>query len=181
MISEKEFQKEIELIQKKFENNVLGAINDNEPRKAIRAASSFINFLEAKAKNIKKKYSGQSKDTKATDFVMDKPKTPEFKQKEMKGYKFPTANDNLEVYLLEVSHGHENYIKSKKSTHFYYIVEGQGSFDINGVEKHVSKGQFVEIPPKVEYTYSGKMRILMIMEPPWIEGNDEVTKKNPNV
>jgi len=70
---------------------------------------------------------------------------------------------------------------SKKITHIYFILEGEGFFDINGEKKEVKKGMLVEVPPNVEYVYSGKMKLLLITNPPWFEGNEEFTKDNPAV
>ncbi len=39
----------------------------------------------------------------------------------------------------------------------------------------------VEVPPKVEYSYSGKMTLLGISIPGWFSGNDTFTKLNPDV
>ena len=39
----------------------------------------------------------------------------------------------------------------------------------------------VEIPPKVEYCYSGKMKLLVFSTPRWFSGNDTFTKWNPDV
>ena len=39
----------------------------------------------------------------------------------------------------------------------------------------------VEVPPKVEYSYSGTMKLLAISKPRWFSGNDTVTKWNPDV
>jgi chemotaxis methyl-accepting protein methylase len=39
----------------------------------------------------------------------------------------------------------------------------------------------VEVPPKVEYSYSGKMKLIAISKPRWFMGNDTHTKWNPDV
>jgi hypothetical protein len=39
----------------------------------------------------------------------------------------------------------------------------------------------VEVPPNIEYSYSGSMKLLLIGNPRWFKGNEEVTKKNPDV
>ena len=54
-------------------------------------------------------------------------------------------------------------------------------FDIDNQKHEVSPGSFIEVPPNVEYTYSGQMKLLLIMSPPWFEGNEEITKPNPDV
>ena len=39
----------------------------------------------------------------------------------------------------------------------------------------------VEIPSKVEYCYSGKMKLIVLSTPRWFAGNDKFTKWNPDV
>ena len=38
-----------------------------------------------------------------------------------------------------------------------------------------------EVPPKVEYCYSGKMKLIAVSKPRWFSGNDTYTKWNPDV
>lgn len=106
---------------------------------------------------------------------------PTYKQKGVAGYQFSLRNKNLEVYFVDVSKGHDSYLISKKITHMYYILEGQGFFDIGGKIYKVKKGNFIEAEPNVEYTYSGKIKMLLIMNPPYFKGNDIKTKINPLV
>lgn len=108
-------------------------------------------------------------------------KKPEFVQKGLKGYRFEVKNKAIEVYLVNVTTGHDSYIISKKCTHFYYVLEGRGFFDIEKKKIKVKKGNFIEIEPKKEYTYSGKMKLLLMMNPPWFLGNETIIRKNPKV
>ena len=87
----------------------------------------------------------------------------------------------MEVYFVDVKQGHDTYFISKKCTHTYYVIEGEGFFDIDGSRHEAKGGMLFEVPPNVEYTYSGKMKLLLIMNPPWFRGNEEITKKNPSV
>ncbi len=106
------------------------------------------------------------------------PKKPSFSQKGLKGFQFPLSIKKFEIYFVDVSKGHDTYIISKKITHTYYILQGKGTFDISGKITRVKKGMMISVPPKIEYTYSGFMKFLLIMNPPWFEGNEIVTKKN---
>ena len=38
----------------------------------------------------------------------------------------------------------------------------------------------VEVPPKVEYSYSGRMKLVVFASPAWSAGNDTHTKWNPD-
>ena len=105
--------------------------------------------------------------------------SPSYSQKGLKGYKFPLNDKKLEIYFVDIKKGHDTYIISKKITHTYFILKGNGLFDVNGRKIKVKSGTLIEILPKTEYTYSGRMKVLLIMEPPWFKGNDKITKKNP--
>lgn len=115
------------------------------------------------------------------EFVHRLPRKPSFCQKGLSGYKFGLKNRNVEAYFIDVKQGHDTYIVSKKCTHVYYIVKGKGVFDIGGKKYNVRPGMLVEVPPKIEYSYSGAMKVLLIMNPPWFKGNDRIIKKNPAV
>ncbi len=104
-----------------------------------------------------------------------------YSQKGVNGYKFPLTNKDAEVYLVDVKNGHDNYLISKKIIHTYYIISGKGVFDIGGNLYKVKARDLIEAKPKIEYTYSGKMKMLLIMTPPYHKGNDILTRKNPAV
>jgi quercetin dioxygenase-like cupin family protein len=108
-------------------------------------------------------------------------KKPVFSQKGLNGFGYKLANNKVEVYYVDVSQGHETYITSKKCFHIYYVLGGKGTFDLNNETIGVSEGDLIEVKPDIKYTYSGKMKLLLIMNPPWFEGNEEVHEKNPNV
>lgn len=114
-------------------------------------------------------------------FTRELSSKPSFSQVGLQGYHFPTKNSNVEIYLVDVKQGHNTYIISKKCMHIYYVIQGDGFFDIDGLKHEVKPGILVEVPPNVEYTYSGRMKLLLIMNPPWFKGNEEITKKNPSV
>ena len=53
---------------------------------------------------------------------------------------------------------------SRKITRIYYILSGNGYFTIADRQYDVSPGMLVEVPPKVEYCYSGKMTLIARFE-----------------
>jgi mannose-6-phosphate isomerase-like protein (cupin superfamily) len=115
------------------------------------------------------------------NYIRRKPKKPSFSQKGLDGYGFPLSNKKMEVNFVNVREGHDNFIISKKITHIYYILRGKGFFNIKGKRYTVRPGMLIEVPPNVEYVYSGRMKLLLIMNPPWFKGNEIITKKNPFV
>lgn len=50
----------------------------------------------------------------------------------------------------------------KRSTELYYVLEGNGTVVLDGVEHSVSKGSLVHIPPGVVHGASGRMRVLVV-------------------
>ncbi|MDY6771084.1 MAG: cupin domain-containing protein [Candidatus Nanohaloarchaea archaeon] len=116
-----------------------------------------------------------------TDHLLTPEDDPAFDQEGLTGYRYPLDNDELELYRVDVTRGHDTYIVSREITHIYRVLDGRGVFTIDGDDQRVEAGDTVEVPPGVEYTYSGSMELLLIMQPPWFEGNEEVTRPNPAV
>ena len=114
-------------------------------------------------------------------YLKEKSEKPTFAQNGLKGYQYLLDNKELEIYFVDVTKGHDQFLISKKITHIYFILKGEGFFDINGEKKEVKEGMLIEVPPNIEYVYSGKMKLLLVMNPPWFEGNEEFTKNNPAV
>jgi SAM-dependent methyltransferase/mannose-6-phosphate isomerase-like protein (cupin superfamily) len=98
------------------------------------------------------------------------------------GYTFgPLKQKDVEVYYVEVEKGHDVFMISKKIMRTYYIVSGSGYFTIGGQRYDVSDGMLVEVPPKIEYCYSGSMKLIVVSRPRWFSGNDKFTRWNPDV
>lgn len=50
----------------------------------------------------------------------------------------------------------------KRSTELYYVLDGDGTVSLDGVDQPVSKGSLVHIPPGVVHGAKGRMRVLVI-------------------
>jgi SAM-dependent methyltransferase/mannose-6-phosphate isomerase-like protein (cupin superfamily) len=110
------------------------------------------------------------------------PPIPSFEGEGLFGYTFgPLQQKDLEIYYIEVEKGHDTFIVSKRITRVYYVLWGSGFFTIGGRRYDVNSGMLVEVPPKVEYSYSGKMKLIGICKPRWSNGSDRHTKWNPDV
>jgi len=110
------------------------------------------------------------------------PTSVSFTGKGFSGYTLgPLKQKNLEIYYIDAERGHDTFILSKKITRTYYILSGSGHFSIDNKRYPVAAGILVEVPPKVEYSYSGKMTLLCVSVPRWSRGNDKITKWNPDV
>ena len=115
-------------------------------------------------------------------YIYPLPNSTSFTGKGLLGYTFgPLDQKDLEVYYIEVEKGHDTFQISKKITRIYYVLSGSGYFTIADRKYDVSPGMLVEVPPKVEYSYSGKMKLIVLSKPRWFRGNDTQTKWNPDV
>jgi mannose-6-phosphate isomerase-like protein (cupin superfamily) len=113
-------------------------------------------------------------------YVLAASSSPSFVLGGLKGYEFgPLKDPDFAVHLVKVTKGHDTFIVSKALTRIYYIVEGEGVFTIDNQDYEVSRGRLVEVPPGVEYSYSGSMEILLVSYPRWFEGNEQETRINP--
>src|SRR5215472_16218203 len=115
-------------------------------------------------------------------YVYSLPAVTSFDGKGLFGYTFgPLKQKDLEIYYIEVEKGHDTFMVSKKITRTYYVISGNGYFTIDNHRYEVGAGVLVEVPPKVEYSYSGKMKLIALSKPRWFSGNDAHTKWNPDV
>jgi SAM-dependent methyltransferase len=115
-------------------------------------------------------------------YIYSLPASTSFTGKGLLGYTFgPLKCRDLEVYYVEVEKGHDVFMVSKKITRIYYVLSGSGYFTIGDHKHDVSPGELVEVPPKIEYCYSGRMKLLAFSKPRWFRGNDTFTKWNPDV
>jgi chemotaxis methyl-accepting protein methylase/mannose-6-phosphate isomerase-like protein (cupin superfamily) len=110
------------------------------------------------------------------------PTSTSFNGEGLFGYTFgPLQQKDLEIYYIEVQKGHDTFMISKRITRAYYVLCGSGYFTIGDRRYDVRPGMLVEVPPKVEYSYSGKMTMVAVCKPRWFSGNDVHTKWNPDV
>lgn len=109
------------------------------------------------------------------------PTAASFTGKGLLGYSFGPLRQNLDVYYIESEKGHDTFMVSKKIARTYYILSGFGYFTIANQRYDVRPGMLVEVPPKVEFCYSGKMTLIGFARPGWFAGNDTHTRWNPDV
>lgn len=73
-----------------------------------------------------------------------------------------TECEDLSICFVTGDGSRDNYCMLEKSTIFYYIIDGEGNFEINKEKIKVRKNDLIEIPPKNEYSYDGKLQMLEI-------------------
>lgn len=110
------------------------------------------------------------------------PTSVSFTGKGLLGYTFgPLNQKDLQIYYIESEKGHDTFMFSRRIARTYYVLSGSGHFTIDNKRYPVGAGVLIEVPPKVEYSYSGKMTLLGISIPCWFSGNDTFTRLNPDV
>lgn len=115
-------------------------------------------------------------------YVHSLPASASFTDTGLSGYIFGPLNDpSVEVCYIDVAQGHDTFQISRKITRIYYVLSGNGYFTIAGHRHEVASGTLIEVPPGMEYSYSGTMRLIAFMRPRWFAGNDTATKWNPDV
>jgi chemotaxis methyl-accepting protein methylase len=110
------------------------------------------------------------------------PTSVSFRGKGLFGYSFGQMQQkNLEVLYVESETGHDTFMVLRGITRTYYVLSGNGSFTIDGHEYGVSPGVLIEVPPGVEYCYSGRMTMLAFCRTGWFHRRDKFTRWNRNV
>jgi mannose-6-phosphate isomerase-like protein (cupin superfamily) len=64
------------------------------------------------------------------------------------------------AHAVDIDGAHEHY--HKRSTELYYVLEGEGTVVLDGVEHPVRKGSIVHIPPGVVHGAKGRVKVLVI-------------------
>ena len=117
-----------------------------------------------------------------TTHILRLPTSPSYEGRGLRGFQFaPLQNQEVDVHVVDVRTGHDTFLVSKKISRLYYVLDGHGYFTIADRKYEVEPGVLVEVPPQLEYSYSGTMKLLLIGSPRWFAGNEEFTKRNPDV
>lgn len=100
-------------------------------------------------------------------YVKKCPKEPSFVQNGLNGYSYDISNNSISIDIEDVYKGHEKYCKSTTSSFIYYVLSGEGIFKINNERYNVTEGDVIEIPKNTDFVFAGKMKLLLIMTPPF--------------
>ena len=108
-------------------------------------------------------------------FVIKEPGDYSFEKFGIKGKIFSLSNltKKESFVLIATEKGHETTIRQRESDFCYYVLEGNGYFEINGVREDCGAGDLVVIPAGNKFTYKGKMKLLLNCTPPWTEAQEE--------
>ncbi len=70
------------------------------------------------------------------------------------------ANVAAWAHAVDIDGAREHY--HKRATELYYVLDGEGTVMLDGVEQPVRKGSLVHIPPGVVHGARGRMRVLVV-------------------
>ena len=107
--------------------------------------------------------------------ILKKPSSYSFEKVGIKGKKFSVADitSKTGVCVIETENGHETTIIEHKCDFIYYILEGNGYFEINGQKENFIKEDLVVIPEGSKFTYKGKCKMLLITTPAFYPEQEE--------
>jgi chemotaxis methyl-accepting protein methylase len=115
-------------------------------------------------------------------YIYRLPESVSFRGKGLFGYSFGRLKQkDLEVLYIESEKGHDTFMVLRGVTRIYYVLAGSGSFTIDGCEHRVCAGVLVEVPPSVEYSYSGRMTMLAFCKRNRLRRKDRFTRWNHDV
>ncbi len=104
-------------------------------------------------------------------YVLHEPTATSFEKAGIRGKIFPTEglSDKTEFVIIETETGHETAIIEQQSDFIYYVLAGEGYFEIRGQKETCAAGDLVVIPAGSLFTYKGKLKMLLAVTPPWRE------------
>ncbi len=107
--------------------------------------------------------------------VIHEPDDVSFSKVGIEGRIFPidTLRNDLEFILVDTEKGHETTIVEHESIFTYYVLEGSGYFEVEDSREGCQKGDLIVIPPGRKFTYKGKLKLALIVTPPWREEQEE--------
>jgi ethanolamine utilization protein EutQ (cupin superfamily) len=80
---------------------------------------------------------------------------------------------DADLLFLEVNGGHYQEFLDRKSSFIYYILEGSGTFFLNGEEIPVVATDAIHVPKNTKIYYLGHMKLLLCVAPAWEEANEK--------
>lgn len=107
--------------------------------------------------------------------VFHLPEKHSFEKVGIRGKIFDTksVSDEMEFTVVATEAGHQTRIREKECIFSYFILEGAGSFEIDGNIEACSAGDLVIVPRGVAFQYTGKMKMLLVSTPWWFPEQEE--------
>lgn len=92
---------------------------------------------------------------------------------EMSEYFAKETSPDADMLYLEVNGGHYQEFRHTKSTFIYYVLEGSGTFYLDGVATEVFPTDVILAPKNTAIYYLGTMKLLLVTAPAWEEKYEE--------
>ncbi len=107
--------------------------------------------------------------------VLKKPQGYSFEKVGIKGKKFSVIDitQKTGVCQIETEKGHETTIIEHICDFIYYILEGNGYFEIDGQKENCVESDLVVIPAGSKFHYVGKLKMLLITTPAFYPEQEE--------
>jgi mannose-6-phosphate isomerase-like protein (cupin superfamily) len=107
--------------------------------------------------------------------VLKPPIKPTFNRVGVIGSIFSTQHltNKTEFLIIATEAGHDTTIIEHECDFSYFILEGSGEFIINGKTESCSVGNLVVIPAGNQFTYKGKLKMLLNVTPPFTPAQEE--------
>lgn len=101
--------------------------------------------------------------------VFQEPDEIAFNRAGVIGKIFPAeaVTDKADFLLIETDQGHETTIVEQECLFVYYVLNGQGYFEIEDKREDCRAGDLIVIPAGKKFTYKGKLRMLLMNTPKW--------------
>lgn len=112
-------------------------------------------------------------------YVFEEPSVYSIDRAGVKGKVFPTEKmtAKTQYFLIETEKGHETTIIEHTCDFIYYILDGNGYFEINETREACKKGNLVVVPAGARFTYKGKLKMIATSTPPWERDQEEILGK----
>jgi mannose-6-phosphate isomerase-like protein (cupin superfamily) len=101
--------------------------------------------------------------------IYKKENTIEFEKQgvKMRVYNTKEQCPEASVVYQETQKGHSEEFYHSKSNFIFYIIEGTGTWFIEGEPNKVKTGDVVIVPPNKRFYYKGKLKQICITAPSW--------------
>lgn len=109
-------------------------------------------------------------------YVIPEPGDWSFDRVGVRGKLFDAAElvTTCEHLIIETETGHETTIRQERSDFVYYVLDGAGTFEIDGAEVPCATGDLVVVPHGHAFTYKGRLRMLLTCTPPFAPDQETV-------
>ncbi len=112
-------------------------------------------------------------------YVYKEPKSFDFEDIDGHSGKFFGTSSKHTNHLIINCETHLSVWYTQTKVEFsYYILDGSGYFLVDNDKLEVDQGSLVVLPPGTKYTFSGKLKMLLINTQPWNEAQQIVEPRD---